>query len=657
MALAFGAIAVRLTYIQAVSGGRYAAMGRSQRIRSVTLNGERGTIFDRNGQPLALSVDQTSFWANPHLVSDPRVEAEALAPMLGLTAADLQGKLSSDASFVYLARKVDDDTAARVKALHLDGVFDIQEPKRFDPSGDLAAPLLGLVGTDNTGLSGLEQKYDTTLSGHPGKMIAESDPRGSPIPGGLRQYSPPTRGQDLVLTIDESLQYQTEQALASEIVAARARAGMALMMDSRSGELLAVANLVTPPPPASTDPSAPPAPWPQPVPAPSATTFTNVYEPGSVNKLITVSAALQEGTVRPAERFSIANTIQVGDTTFHEAEDHPVENWSVTDIVANSSNVGAITIGEKLGKDRLDHYLRAFGFGQHTDLRFPGESPGLVLDPAHWYSTSIGTVPIGQGISVTAIQMLAAYNTIANGGVYVGPKLVKATLDAKGRSHGTPPSVRRRVVSAPVAADMTTMLDEVVRVGTGTAAQIDGYTVAGKTGTARKVAPGGRGYLSGAYMSSFAGFVPAEKPALTGIVILDEPTPIFGGLVAAPVFASAARYGLREFRILPELAVPPPPGVPLATPMTAKAAGEAAAPPGLAPPVVAPSQPATTTLPGTTNPGTAPATAPPAAPVPAGQPPSPSSSTVSTTTSSTTTPRQSGPAPTTTAPANRPRTP
>jgi len=651
MALAFGAIAVRLTYIQAVSGGRYAAMGRSQRIRSVTLTGERGTIFDRNGQPLALSVDQTSFWANPHLVSDPRVEAEALAPVLGLTAADLQSKLSSDASFVYLARKVDDDTAAKVKALHLDGVFDIQEPKRFDPSGDLAAPLLGLVGTDNTGLSGLEQKYDTTLSGHPGKMIAESDPRGSPIPGGLQQYSPPTRGQDLVLTIDESLQYQTEQALASEIVAARAKGGMALMMDSRTGELLAAANLVTPPPSASADPSTPPPPWPQPVPAPSATTFTNVYEPGSVNKLITVSAALQEGTVRPAERFSIPNSIQVGDTTFHEAEDHPVENWSVTDIVANSSNVGAITIGEKLGKDRLDHYLRAFGFGQPTDLRFPGESPGLVLDPAHWYSTSIGTVPIGQGISVTAVQMLAAYNTIANGGVYVGPKLVKATLDGKGRSHATPPSVRRRVVSAPVAADMTTMLDEVVRVGTGTAAQIDGYTVAGKTGTARKVAPGGRGYLSGAYMSSFAGFVPAERPALTGIVILDEPTPIFGGLVAAPVFASAARYGLREFRILPELAVPPPPGVPLATPMTAKAAGEAAAPPGLTPPVVTPSQPATTTVPGTTNPGTTPAK--PAAPAPAGQPPSPSASSTSTT--STT--RQSGSAPPTTAAANRPRTP
>jgi cell division protein FtsI (penicillin-binding protein 3) len=645
MALAFGAIAVRLAYIQGVSAGRYAAMGRLQRIRSVTLNGERGTIFDRNGQPLALSTGQTTFWANPHLVSDPRMEAQALAPVLGLTPADLQERLSSDAGFVYLARKVDDPTAAKVKALHLDGVFDIQEPKRFDPSGDLAAPLLGLVGTDNTGLSGLEQKYDTMLSGHPGKLIAESDPRGSPIPGGLQQYSPASRGQDLVLTLDESLQYQTEQALAGEIVAARAKGGMALVMDSRSGELLAAANLVTPP---AADPGAP---WPEPVPAPSATTFTNVYEPGSVNKLITVSAALQEGVVRPGDRFSIPNTIQVGDTTFHEAEDHPVENWSVTDIVANSSNVGAITIGEKLGKDRLDHYLRAFGFGRQTDLRFPGESPGLVLDPSHWYSTSIGTVPIGQGISVTAVQMLAAYNTIANGGVYVSPKLVKATIDGKGRSHPTPASARRRVVSPAVAADMTTMLDEVVRVGTGTAAQIDGYAVAGKTGTARKVAPGGRGYLLGAYMSSFAGFVPAEKPALTGIVILDEPTPIFGGLVAAPVFASVARYGLREFRIPPQAPVPPPFGVPLATPLTAKAAGEAAAPPGLPPtaPLTAlPTAPPATTPP-TSVPGSTPTTAT------AATKPTPTAAPASTTTSTTV--HQSGAVPPATAPAPGPGTP
>ena len=240
-------------------------------------------------------------------------------------------------------------------------------------------------------------------------------------------------------------------------------------------------------------------------------------------------------------------------------------------------------IGQKLGKDRIDKYLRAYGFGSKTDLNFPGESAGLLLPPDKWYGTSIGTVPIGQGVAVTAVQMLAAYNTVANDGVYVAPKLVKATLDADGKQHATPPSERHRVVSAKTADAVTAMLGEVVRVGTGKLAAIDGYTVAGKTGTARKPLDGGRGYKVGAYVSSFAGFVPAEKPALTAIVILDEPTPIYGGTVSAPVFAQIARYGLREFRI-----PPPPPGaaastaaaahVPDANPVAANTAGEAVVP-------------------------------------------------------------------------------
>ncbi|MBA3655470.1 MAG: penicillin-binding protein, partial [Actinobacteria bacterium] len=235
---------------------------------------------------------------------------------------------------------------------------------------------------------------------------------------------------------------------------------------------------------------------------------------------------------------------------------HPVQSWSITDIVANSSNVGAITIAGKLGKQRLNSYLRAFGVGARTGLGFPGESSGLLADPSKWYSTDMATIPIGQGgVSVTAVQMLAAYNSVANGGLYVAPKLVRAVLDDRGRRKATPPSTTRRVISATSARQLTAMLDEVVRVGTGKAAAVNGYTVAGKTGTARKPLPGGTGYKTGAYMSSFAGFVPAEKPAFSIMVILDEPTPIFGGLVAAPVFAELAGYALREFRI------PPPPAI------------------------------------------------------------------------------------------------
>jgi len=226
-------------------------------------------------------------------------------------------------------------------------------------------------------------------------------------------------------------------------------------------------------------------------------------------------------------------------------------SWSITDIVANSSNVGAIMIGQKLGKERLDAYLRAFGLGEKTALNLPGESRGLLLDPDKWWTTSMGTTPIGQGLAVTAVQMLAAYNTVANGGLYVAPKLVKATVDTDGDSHPTPPSETRRVISERTAAALVPMLVEVVTRGTGELAAIDGYSVAGKTGTARKPAENVRGYKAGAYVSSFAGFVPAEDPRLSAIVILDEPTPIYGGIVAAPVFAQVANYALRELRIPP----------------------------------------------------------------------------------------------------------
>jgi cell division protein FtsI (penicillin-binding protein 3) len=256
--------------------------------------------------------------------------------------------------------------------------------------------------------------------------------------------------------------------------------------------------------------------------------------------------------------------VKIGGTVFHDAEPHPVENWTVTDILVNSSNVGTIAIAEKLGREQLDQYLRSFGFGAPTALHYPGESAGLLINTKDWSGTSIATVPIGQGLAVTAIQMLSAYNTIANGGIYVSPKLIKATVDSKGHSHPTATAARRPVVSPWVAADMTTMLGEVVRVGTGTDAKIDGYTVAGKTGTAKVPLEGSRGYKDGVYAASFAGFVPAERPALTAIVILDE-TPEFGGSVAAPVFAALSRYALREFRIPPQPPQPPAPGVPLAT--------------------------------------------------------------------------------------------
>ena len=533
------ALGLRVGQVQVLAADRYAAVGESQRVRSLQLPAERGSIFDRAGRDLALTMPQRTVWANPRLVSDPLKVAETLAPIVGVDQGLLQSRLSRDAAFVYLARKIDDDVAKQVEALDLDGVFFMDEPERFLPAGQLAAPVVGRVGLDNQGLSGLEAQYENVLVGRAGRKLVEHDPRGREIPGGVREFRPPVRGDDLVLTIDRSLQYETERALAREIVIANALGGMVIVMETATGEILALANLSKRP--EGVGPSG------------SNTAVTNVYEPGSVNKLITISAALEEGIIGPADSLVVPDTIKVADHVFSEHDPHPTERWSITDIMANSSNVGTIMLGQRLGKDRIDHYLRQFGFGARTRLGFPGESAGLLLPPKKWSGTTIATVSIGQGIAVTALQMLAAYNTIANDGTYVAPKLVRATVGADGTQRPTPPAERRRALSERTARRITAMLDQAVRSGTGELAAIEGYSVAGKTGTARKPLVGARGYKAGAYMSSFAGFVPAERPALTGIVILDEPTPIYGGLVAAPVFAEVMRYGLRQFRI------PPPP--------------------------------------------------------------------------------------------------
>ncbi|HEX7166078.1 MAG TPA: penicillin-binding protein 2 [Acidimicrobiales bacterium] len=581
----FGALGGRLVQLQALSPDVYTAYGERQLVRAMTLPAARGAIFDRNGRELALSIRQSTVWANPREVLDPAGDAARLAPILGVDATILQDRMSRDAAFVYLARTVPDTVAAQVEALDVPGVHLIDEPKRFMPAGDLAAPLIGMVGTDSKALAGLELQFDDLLRGKPGRQVVEQTPSGRPVDG-VREYVPAERGDDLVLTIDRSLQFETERSLAAMIQGARALGGVAAVMETRTGEVLALANL-------EADPAGGP-----PLPATKALALTNVYEPGSINKLITITGAIEEGIVQPHDKLLIKDTIRVADHTFSEHDPHGPIEWSITDVMAQSSNVGSIMLGQQLGKDRLDGYLRDFGFGAKSGLGFPGESAGLMLDPKKWSGTSLPTIAIGQGIAVSAVQMLAAYNTVANGGMYVAPKLVKATLDEAGRERPTPVSERRRVVSEKTAEQVTAMLGEVVRVGTGIKAHIDGYTVAGKTGTARKPDPTKRGYKAGAYISSFAGFVPAERPSLTAIVMLDEPTPIYGGLVAAPVFADVMRYGLRQFRIPP----PPPmavPDVPEASETDVTTTGEPVPDPNAPVPTIPPATPATTPAPAT----------------------------------------------------------
>jgi cell division protein FtsI (penicillin-binding protein 3) len=615
---AFTAICAKLVLIQGIDSARYLAAGGSEWVQTVVLPGERGAILDRQGYELAMSIPQTTIYADPHQVADPAAEAAALSPVLGVPEGTLQSELGADSGFVYLARTVDDATAAKVASLKLAGVNSLQEPKRFYPAGQLAQPLLGSVGLDGNGLGSLEYKYNSILTGKPGKSVEEIDPQGHVLPGGVRDYKAPVAGEDLVLSIDEPLQYQAEQALAQAIVAAHASSGIALLMNSKTGEILADAQLTMPAPGDKQPPAVPvsiPAPpgspargQAQPVEESSATSFTRIYEPGSVNKLITISAALQSGVIKPSDVFTIPDSYSVAGTTFHDAETHPVERWTVTDILANSSNIGTIQIAQRLGKVNLLRYLSGYGMGEVSDIGFPGESAGLL--PSYWSGTSIADVPIGQGIAVTAIQMLAAYNSIANGGVFVPPRLVTATIDGLGVEHKLPFATRHRVVSPTVAAEMTTMLDQVVQVGTGTAANLDPYTVAGKTGTALVPSPTG-GYESGHYVASFAGFVPAENPQITGMVVVDN-TPDYGAAASAPTFATIARDALNEFHIPPMPKQPPAPGVPIATPQSATGAGEIAGSPlpGLAtPPSVSPKTTTTrTSTPPTTPPPTAPST-------------------------------------------------
>ena len=597
--LLFGAVIVRLTQLQVVSSDRFEAIGNSQRVRHVALSAERGAIFDRYGKDLAESVPQKTIWADPRSVQDPYLTAAALSPLLNQDLAVVEAKLRQQKSFVYLARTVPDEVAEAVKALKLKGVAMYDESRRFLPGDDLLRPVVGQVGTDNDGLSGLELQYEKQLKGKPGRMVVEQTPSGRDIPGGLRRETSPKPGDDLVLTIDRDLQFKVEEALTRQIENTNARGGIAAVMDTKTGEVLALVNLSV----RNGGRGSPVEP------APSNSALTNVYEPGSVSKLITISAALESGTVEPATRFTIRDSIRVADATFNEAEPHPVMNWSTTDIVAASSNVGTITIGQKVGKEKLDQYQRAFGYGTSTGLQFPGESRGLVLDPKKYSGTSLATTAIGQGVSVTAMQMIAAYNTIANGGVYIAPKLVGGVVDSGGRLRPTAPSNARQVVSPETAAQMNLMLREVVRVGTATAAQIQGYGVAGKTGTARKPRSNGPGYEEGAYISSFAGFVPAEDPRLTAMVILDQPTPIFGGLVAAPVFSDISRYAIQKYGIAPVAAGTERFGVPFASPSASAAANAADAKPAATPtgePITEKANKVTTSGPSTTSPRTRP---------------------------------------------------
>ena len=366
-------------------------------------------------------------------------------------------------------------------------------------------------------------------------------------------------GTGLELTLDSQLQYESEQALASAIVSLNATSGTAIVMDVKTGQILSMANLVAnhpgaigATPPATATPAAgvvPIGPNDAVNEASSNLAVTQVYEPGSVFKLVTFSAALQNGLINPNSVFTVPDQIQLDGSTFHDAEQHPTEQLTATQILAQSSNIGTGLIAQGVGESRLLNQVKALGFGRSTGLDFPGESPGLLATAANWEPTDYVSLPIGQVDAVSALQVLDAYNAVANGGVFVAPKLVQATVSPGGTITQTKPSATHEVFSPPVDTELNSMLQQVVNTGTGTSASVPGYTVAGKTGTAQIPTTGKDSYVQGAYMASFVGFAPAANPTLSMIVVLDRPTPIFGGTVAAPVFSQIMSYALHRYDI------------------------------------------------------------------------------------------------------------
>lgn len=545
----FSGIVMRLVQLQVRDAPSYLALARDQRVRTIALPATRGSLFDRNGQELALSLPARAVYADPRLVSRPAATARVVADTLKLDFADVYSALHHRGPFVYLARGVEPEASALLEARHLPGIGFLSESHRYYPAKDLAPQVLGFVGVDGAGLAGLELEYERLLAGRPGHEVVEADPRGRLIPQGANVDRQPVPGEDLVLTIDREIQYRTQAALARAVRRNHARGGTVIVMDPRSGEILAMADYpwFDPNRFAEGDPQAL-----------RNRAVTDAFEPGSVNKVITAAAAIEEGVLTLRQRLMVAGSYRLYTKTFHDAHSHPREAMTLADIIAYSSNVGTIEVASMLGRMRFYSYLKRFGLTQRTGVGFPGESAGLLPPPSRWSGTSMGTIPLGQGIAVTPLQMASVYATIANGGLWVQPRLVRGIVGAEGGIRPATLARTRRVISAETAETLSRMLAYAVRVGTGKEAQIPGFWVAGKTGTARKVKEDGTGY-SLKYVASFIGFAPAAHPSVVVAAVLDEPSTVYGGIAAAPLFRDVAHFALARLRVSPAPRLPTPP--------------------------------------------------------------------------------------------------
>jgi cell division protein FtsI/penicillin-binding protein 2 len=547
-AVAMLALAARLITLHVLEADRLEQLAARQQQETVVLTPVRGRLLDRAGRPLAVTVEAPSVYAVPSRIADPQAFARAVAPVLGLPVGDVVARLDRRKHFVWLARKVSQPVAERLQALRLGPQLGLRtEYRRVYPNGSLAAHVVGFAGIDTQGLAGAELGFDQLLRGVEGRATVERDAMGRPLIETQRIVHPPRDGADVVLTIDQVVQHIAERELELAVAQTRARAGIVLVMDPGTGELLAVA--ATP----GFDPNrfdaVPPARWSNPA-------IAAVMEPGSTFKVILAAAALEHGAVRLQDVFTSDGTYRVAGHVIREAHGHVYRRQTLTDIIANSSNVGAAMVATRLGRERFYATIRRFGFGTATGVDLPGEAVGLVPPPDRWLGPGLQTIAFGQGISVTPLQLLAAGAALANDGAWVRPHVLRQVRDAAGRTvHAPAPDPARSVTSPQVARQVLAMMEEVVERGTGTLARLDGYRVAGKTGTAQKPAPGG-GYRADAYVASFLGVVRTDRPVLAVFVVLDEPRgQYYGGVVAAPVFRAVAAQTLWHLRVAPAPAV------------------------------------------------------------------------------------------------------
>jgi cell division protein FtsI (penicillin-binding protein 3) len=535
--LVFAATLARAAWLQGVKAASLGRTAERQHRESIPIPAGRGTIFDRTGVQLAIGEQTTTVYADPREVVQPRRIAVAAHQLLGVDANALYPQLlQRQKRFVYISRFADPKDAAKFLEKGFSGVNSYPEEKRAYPQGTVAAQLVGYAGTDNKGLAGLEVQYDKRLSGKPGEQTIVRDPFGRAID--VISSTAEREGADIFTTIDHTIQANAEAVLRQTIAHWGAKGATAVVLDPRTGAVLAMAQ--APGFDANRANRTPLA-------VQRNRAVTDTYEPGSTFKLVTIAGALSQGLVTPSTKFRLPYSIHVADRVIHDAEIRPTERMTVAQILQRSSNVGAITIAERyLGEAGLKRWMARFGFGRRTGIDLPAESRGLL--PSYWSGSTIGNVPIGQGVSVTSIQLASAYAAIANGGEWVEPHLVDHVLGA------APPRLHRRRVLAPgIDRQLRAMLKGVVSdQGTAARAAIPGYTVAGKTGTAQK--PGPNGYIPGAYVATFVGMVPASNPRLVVLVSVDEPHgQIYGGLVAAPAFEQIASFDLQYLEVPPDL--------------------------------------------------------------------------------------------------------